>query len=149
MYKRLDTGLFAMSVILIVEDDEQVRVLAESLLRDAGYGVLAATALEGAQALLNSDQLIDLLFVDVNLGGDLEAGLRIAQNARELRPLLPAVYTTGQGVDDGKKALFAEPYLFLPKPYTSEQLISSIAYLLNRNGGSRPPPDLPTLAQSV
>jgi CheY-like chemotaxis protein len=63
-----------MSVILIVEDDEQVRVLAESVLRDAGYEVLAATALEGAQALLNSDQLIDLLFVDVNLGGDLEAG---------------------------------------------------------------------------
>jgi CheY-like chemotaxis protein len=71
-----------MSVILIVEDDEQVRVLAESVLRDAGYGVLAAAALEGAQALLNSNQLIDLLFVDVNLGGDLEAGLRIAQNAR-------------------------------------------------------------------
>src|SRR4029453_16962416 len=135
MYKRLGTGLFAMSVILIVEDDEQVRVLAESLLRDAGYGVLAATALEGAQALLNSDQLIDLLFVDVNGGGDLEAGRRIAQTARERRPFLPVVYTTGQGVDDGKKALFAEPYLFLPKPYTSEQLISSIAYLLNSNGG--------------
>jgi len=149
MYKRLDTGLFAMSVILIVEDDEQVRVLAESLLRDAGYGVLAATALEGAQALLNSDQLIDLLFVDVNLGGDLEAGLRIAQSARERRPLLPVVYTTGQRVDDGKKALFADPYLFLPKPYTSEQLISSMAYLLNRNGGSRPLPDLPSLAQSI
>jgi DNA-binding NtrC family response regulator len=149
MYKGLARGFFAMSVILIVEDDEQVRVLAESVLRDASYGVLAATALEGAQALLNSNQLIDLLFVDVNLGGDLEAGLRIAQNAREVRPFLPIVYTTGQGVDDGKKALFAEPYLFLPKPYTSEQLISSIAYLLNRNGGSRPPPDLPTLAQSV
>jgi DNA-binding NtrC family response regulator len=149
MYKRLATGFFAMSVILIVEDDEQVRVLAQSVLRDAGYGVLAATALEGAQALLNSDQLIDLLFVDVNLGGDLEAGLRIAQNARERQPFLPIVYTTGQGVDDGKKALFAEPYLFLPKPYTSEQLISSIAYLLNRNGASRPSPDLPTLAQSV
>ena len=59
-----------MSVILIIEDDEQVRVLAESVLRDAGYEVLAATAHEGAQALLNSDQSIDLLFVDVNLGGD-------------------------------------------------------------------------------
>ena len=33
-----------MSVILIIEDDEQVRVLAESVLRDAGYEVLAATA---------------------------------------------------------------------------------------------------------
>jgi DNA-binding NtrC family response regulator len=99
--------------------------------------------------ILNSDQLIDLLFVDVNLGGDLEAGLRIAQNARDRRPLMPVVYTSGQGVDDGKKALFAEPYLFLPKPYTSEQLISSVAYLLNRNGASRPSPDLPSLAQSV
>jgi DNA-binding NtrC family response regulator len=138
-----------MSVILIVEDDEQVRVLAESVLRDAGYEVLAATAVEGAQALLNSDQSIDLLFVDVNLGGDLEAGLRIAHSARERRPLLPVVYTTGQRVDDGKKALFADPYLFLPKPYTSEQLISSMAYLLNRNGGSRPLPDLPSLAQSI
>jgi len=120
---------------------EQVRVLAESVLRDAGYEVLAATAVEGAQALLNSDQSIDLLFVDVNLGGDLEAGLRIAQSARERRPLLPVVYTTGQRVDDGKKALFADPYLFLPKPYTSEQLISSMAYLLT--GIPRMTADLP------
>jgi hypothetical protein len=67
----------------------------------------------------------------------------------ERRPLLPVVYTTGQGVDDGKKALFADPYLFLPKPYTSEQLISSIAYLLNKNGGSSPLPDLPSLVQSI
>jgi DNA-binding NtrC family response regulator len=138
-----------MSVILIIEDDEQVRVLAESVLRDAGYEVLAATAQEGAQALLNSDQSIDLVFVDVNLGGDLEAGLRIAQSARERRASLPVVYTTGQGVDDGKRALFADPYLFLPKPYTSEQLINSIAYLLKKNDGSRPPPDLPSLVQSA
>src|SRR5260370_24018295 len=94
-----------MSVILIVEDEEQVRVLAESVLRDAGYEVLAATALEGAQALLNSDQLIDLLFVDVNLGGDLEAGLRIAQNARERRAPLPVRLTTGQSKEDGQKGL--------------------------------------------
>jgi hypothetical protein len=50
-------------------------------------------------------------------------------------------------MDDGKKALFADPYLFLPKPYTSEQLISSIAYLLKKNDGS--PPDLLSLAQSA
>src|SRR5262249_56400543 len=105
-----------MSVILVVEDDEQVRVLVESMLRDAGYDALAATALEGAQALLNSDQSIDLLFVDVHLGGDLEAGLRIAPNAPERRPILPVVYTTGQRVDDGKKGLFSEPYPFSPEP---------------------------------
>jgi hypothetical protein len=52
-------------------------------------------------------------------------------------------------VDDGKKALFADPYLFLPKPYTSEQLISSVTYLVNKNGGSGPPPGLPSLTQST
>src|SRR2546423_14644120 len=84
-----------VSVILVVEDDEQVRVLVESMLRDAGYEVLAATALEGAQALLNSDQSIDLLFVDVHLGGDLEAGLRIGQSARERRARFPRGSTPG------------------------------------------------------
>jgi len=62
-----------MSVILIIEDDEQVRVLA-SLLRDAGYDVLARQR-RRAQALLNLDQSIDLLFVTSiwgRFGGGLE-----------------------------------------------------------------------------
>src|SRR5258707_2785316 len=110
-----------MSVILIVEDEEQVRVLAESVLRDAGYEVLAATALEGAQALLNSDQLIDLLFVDVNLGGDLEAGLRIAQSARERRPLFPVVHTTGPRRGECQKGPLSEPQPLLSETYASKQ----------------------------
>jgi two-component system, cell cycle sensor histidine kinase and response regulator CckA len=123
-----------MAVVLVVEDDEQVRVLAESALQDAGHTVMAATGVDGAQALLDKSEPIDVLFIDLALGGDLEAGLRVAQQARAKRPNLSALYTTGAGVNDGMKALFVEPYLFLPKPYTIEQLTKSVAYLLMRAG---------------
>jgi DNA-binding NtrC family response regulator len=120
-----------MALVLIVEDDEQVRVLAESVLQDAGHTVLAATGVEGAQALLDAHQQIDVLFIDVSLGGDIEAGLRVAQQARSAMPKLSVLYTTGGGVNDGMKAMFTDPYLFLPKPYTLEQLTQSVAVLVS------------------
>ena len=46
-----------MALILIVEDDEQVRVLAESVLQDAGHTVIAATGADGALALLEHDPI--------------------------------------------------------------------------------------------
>src|SRR3954463_12898143 len=119
-----------MAVVLIVEDDEQVRVMGESVLQEAGHTVISATGADGAAALLQHDQKIDVLFIDLNLGNDMEAGLKVAQDAKETRPQLAVVYTTGAGVNAGMKALFVEPFLFLPKPYTFEQLTKSVAFLL-------------------
>jgi hypothetical protein len=42
-------------------------------------------------------------------------------------------------LNDGMKALFVDPYLFLPKPYTAEQLTESVKYLFVR---TRPHPPL-------
>jgi two-component system cell cycle sensor histidine kinase/response regulator CckA len=132
----------------MVEDDEQVRVLAESVLQEAGHTVFAATGSDGAIALLQSDKLIDVLFIDLTLGGDPEAGLRVAQEAKSARPKLSVVYTTGAGVNEGMKALFVEPFLFLPKPYTFEQLTKSVAFLL-LNVGPRPRLDARLAVRSV
>jgi DNA-binding NtrC family response regulator len=128
-----------MAVVLVVEDDEQVRVLAESVLQEAGHTVIAATGVDGAQALLDTEQSIDVLFIDLALGGDLEAGLRVAQEARVARPRLSVIYTSGAGVNAGMKAMFSEPCLFLAKPYNVEQLTKSVAYLL---GKANPRPKL-------
>ena len=119
-----------MAEVLIVEDNEQVRVMAESVLQEAGHTVVAATGVDGARALLNTDRHFDVLFIDLNLGHDLEAGLRVAKDAQERRPKLSYLYTTGAGVNEGMKALFIEPFLFLPKPYTMEQLTKSVGFLL-------------------
>ncbi|MEA2974971.1 MAG: hypothetical protein QOF19_491 [Alphaproteobacteria bacterium] len=132
-----------MSVILVVEDDEQVRVLAESVLQEAGHKVISATGADGAAALLATDQQVDVLFIDLKLGSDLEAGLKVAQDAKITRSKLSVLYTTGAGVNEGMKALFVEPFLFLPKPYTFEQLTKSVAFLL-LNASPRPRPPLPS-----
>jgi DNA-binding NtrC family response regulator len=131
-----------MSVVLVVEDDEQVRVLGESVLQQAGHTVIAAAGVDGATALLETDQPVDILFIDLNLGNDIEAGLRVAHTAKATRPELSVLYTTGAGINAGMKALFVEPFLFLPKPYTFEQLTKSVAFLL-LNTKPRPKLKLP------
>jgi PleD family two-component response regulator len=51
-----------MSVILIVEDEEQVRVLAESFLQTEGNKTLSAATIEQALALIEGEEPVDLLF---------------------------------------------------------------------------------------
>ena len=70
-----------VAVILLVEDEDQVRVLAESFLQTAGHTTLSAGSIEQALALLSSPEPIDLLFIDLNLKGESEAGLSLAGRA--------------------------------------------------------------------
>jgi DNA-binding NtrC family response regulator len=115
-----------MAVVLVVEDEEQVRVLAESILQEAAHTTLSASGVEAAQAILDSDEPIDILFTDLGLGNDLEGGLKVGRHAADKRPRIRIIYTTGQGVTDGMRALFAEGSALLPKPYTADQLTTAI-----------------------
>lgn len=119
-----------MAVVLIVEDDEQVRMLAESVLQEAGHQTSSASTTAEAKAVLESDEKIDLLFVDLSLLEHQEEGLEIAEAAAKLRPGLPVIYTTGRGITDGMLALFVQPNVFLAKPYNGEQLLTAVANLL-------------------
>jgi DNA-binding NtrC family response regulator len=87
-----------VAVILLVEDEDQVRVLAESFLQTVGHSTRSAGSIEQTLALLASAEPIDLLFVDLNLKGESEAGLLLAAKAVEMRPELKVLYTSGQAV---------------------------------------------------
>src|SRR5260370_1058146 len=78
--------------------------------------------MEETLALLDGPAEIDLLFVDIGLYDNRHVGLDLAKQAVERKPELRVLYTTGQGVTDGMKALFVENSALLPKPYTVEQL---------------------------
>jgi two-component system, cell cycle sensor histidine kinase and response regulator CckA len=115
-----------MAVILIVEDEEQVRVLAESFLQAEGNQTLSAATVEQALALIEGEEPVDLLFVDLKIQDDAEGGLKLAQKAVVARPSLKVLYTSGQALTDGMAALFVEKSAFLPKPYTIEQLATTL-----------------------
>ena len=116
-----------MAAILVVEDEAQVLLLAESYLEEHGHKTLSAATVTQATAIIEDDQPLDLLFTDIGLGDDLQAGLELARAAVERRPGLKVLYATGQTVTDGMKALFVEGSTVLAKPYTVEELLTSLS----------------------
>jgi DNA-binding NtrC family response regulator len=116
-----------MALILIVEDEAQVRVLSESYLQEQGQQTLSAASPEEALAVLDDSNEVECLFTDIELRGDLQAGLDLAQAALKKRPGLRVLYTSCHAVTDGMKALFVENSAFLPKPYTIDQLQTILA----------------------
>jgi DNA-binding NtrC family response regulator len=117
-----------MGMILIVEDETQVRVLSESYLQEQGHQTLsAATPAEALAVLGDTDDKVDLLFTDIDLQGDLQGGLNLAQRAVAQHPELRVLYTSCHAITDGMKALFVEGASFLPKPSTIDQLQAVLA----------------------
>jgi PAS domain S-box-containing protein len=80
--------------ILVCEDDEGVRAYSVEVLRELGYRVIEAGDGQSALRLLEGDERIDLLFTDVVLPGGM-TGAVLADRAREIRPGLRVLYTTG------------------------------------------------------
>jgi CheY-like chemotaxis protein len=80
-----------MATVLIVEDEDQVRVLAESYLREQGHQTVSAATAEEALAVFEVVARIDVLFIDVILRGEIHAGLEVAKRARERQPDLPVL----------------------------------------------------------
>ena len=124
--KGMQFGGYAVAIVLIVEDEDQVRVLAESFLQGEGHTTLSAATVDQAVALLETDDPIDVLFADVTIQDDPEAGLALASKAVERRPELKVLYTSDQGVTVGLQALFVKYSAFLPKPYTVDQLTGTL-----------------------
>ena len=84
----------AGEVLLLVEDEAEVRTVAAEHLRDMGYRVLEAEDGPGALRLLREAPRVDLLVSDVGLPGGLN-GRQVADAARERRPGLPVLFITG------------------------------------------------------
>lgn len=122
-----------MADMLLVEDEDQVRVLAESYLEEHGHTVLTAASTGGALAILQSDQPIDLLFTDLGLKTEIDGGIELARRAVELRPDLKVLYTTGRPVTDGMRTRFVAGSKLLAKPYTVDQLSHALSVYFGIN----------------
>lgn len=119
-----------MAVILIVEDEVFTREIAEMMIQDWGHQTLTACDVDEALACVNSPQRIDALFTDIYLKREVHGGCDLARRARQLRPELRVLYTTGNAVTEDMKAMFVDHRNFLRKPYTQLQLQASVEHML-------------------
>jgi CheY-like chemotaxis protein len=120
--------------VLVVEDNELVRVYAEQQLAALGYRVTVAAS--GAEALevLRGPQPVDLLFTDVVMPG--MSGPQLAAKARALRPGLPVLYASGYTQNAIVHHGRLDPGLHLvQKPYRRAELARRIRSALAAGEG--------------
>jgi signal transduction histidine kinase/FixJ family two-component response regulator len=114
--------------ILVVEDDATVLALTVDMLAGLGYSVTTATNAAEALDILHSGAEIDLLFTDVVMPGGV-SGVSLARTARELRPDLRVLLTSGF-VGEGAVIENAE-FPLLDKPYETALLAAKLRKLLD------------------
>ena len=111
------------SVVLVVEDDDLVRLYAAEMLEDAGFAVVEARNADAAWDILEDRSDIGVLFTDIDMPGSM-CGLILAERVHRNWPDVRLVLTSGRQrfgdediPDDGR---------FLPKPYGAEQVVQAI-----------------------
>jgi len=115
--------------VLLVEDDPTVLALTLDVLTGLGYEVTTATNAAEALEVLHSDAAVDLLFTDVVMPGGV-SGVSLARTARELRPGLRVLLTSGF-VGDGQ-VIEGREFPLLDKPYETPVMASMLRKLLDR-----------------
>lgn len=117
--------------ILLVEDDDSVRLINQEVLRELGYQVTVAVDGEEALRCLNSLGQVDLLVTDVGLPG--MNGRQLAEVVQQVQPRLPVLFLTGYAEGAMDQADFLGPDMqLLTKPFTLDMLAGRVADMLAR-----------------
>lgn len=111
--------------ILLVEDEDVVRAVAERALVRAGYTVI--TACDGAEGLARFEEQpdIDLVVSDVMMP-ELD-GPGMAAGIRERRDDVPVLFMSGYAEEQLRNSITMPNVGFIPKPFSVAQLIDAVA----------------------
>jgi len=116
------------STLLIVEDEEEMRILLEEELREAAYDVL--TAAGGDEALERIGRSpVDAVITDLVMPG--MQGNELLKEVRALERDIPVVIMTAFGsIESAVEAVKAGAYHYLVKPFPIEQLLVTVGNAL-------------------
>jgi DNA-binding response OmpR family regulator len=125
---RAQTG----ETVLVIEDEDAVRMLVIEVLQELGYTVVEAIDSKTALPIFESDQRIDLLVTDVGLPG--LNGRQLAEIARQQRPGLRVLFMTGYTQAAAMRGGFLETGMeMITKPFTVDALATRVREMLCRD----------------
>jgi nitrogen-specific signal transduction histidine kinase/CheY-like chemotaxis protein len=120
-------------VVLVVEDEPDVRRMAERILGKGGYTVIGTT--RGAEAIelcRDARQRIDLLLTDVIMSEML--GTELVERVREIQPPMRVIYMSGYSHEVLAPQALTEngAGAFIEKPFSARQLLELVREVLDR-----------------
>ena len=118
--------------ILLVEDDEDVRVTTAEMLSELGYTVLRAKDADSALVVIESGAEIDLLFTDIVMPGALRAP-ELAHKAEQKIPGIAVLFTTGYAENAALRGgQLGSGLNLIAKPYARDQLGRKLRQILSK-----------------
>jgi len=117
--------------VLIIEDEQSLRMLVRTHLERAGYGVIEASSGQDALDRVRTEEgPIDIVLTDVRMPG--MGGFEFAEAFAQLRPGVPVIFMSGyvEATPGGGNSLSEDAY-FLPKPFTSTDLLTKLREVLD------------------
>ncbi|HEX7871804.1 MAG TPA: MHYT domain-containing protein [Sphingobium sp.] len=117
------SGLLEPGTVLLVDDEDQVRLATADMLHELGYVVVEACCAEEALDVVGSGRAFDLLLTDHLMPG--MTGTELAQQMRSARPDLPVLVISGYAEARGVEVDIPR----LAKPFRRDELAASLAKL--------------------
>jgi two-component system cell cycle sensor histidine kinase/response regulator CckA len=117
--------------ILLVEDEDAVRLFGTRALREKGYEVTEADSSERALEILeNSPHPFDLLITDVVMPQ--MNGPQLVNHIRPAHPSLQVIFISGYAEDTFRQQLVSDSHIhFLPKPFNLKELALKVKQVLS------------------
>jgi signal transduction histidine kinase/CheY-like chemotaxis protein len=122
---RARTVARSSGLVLLVEDDAEVRKVIRRQLADIGHVVVEASTGEEALQIVESVPELSALVSDIVMPGSMD-GRQLARLVREKRPELRIVLITGYAEGLESRSGADQQFIILRKPCTKEELGSAI-----------------------
>ena len=132
--RQRSSDLWGTGTILLVEDEDMVRAVAERALARQGYTVLAAENGEAALELLAGVDRPTLVISDVMM--PVMDGPTLAQALRQLHPGIPILFMSGYAEEQLRRSIDLDNVSFLPKPFSVQQLAEATRDVLLAQQGT-------------
>jgi two-component system cell cycle sensor histidine kinase/response regulator CckA len=112
--------------VLLVEDEDAVRLFGARALRNKGYKVLEARSGEAALEIMASHKdPVDLIITDVVMPR--MDGPTLIKEVRQKQPSLKVIFISGYAEDNFRRRLDMDSDIhFLPKPFSLKQLAGKV-----------------------
>ena len=123
--------LTGIGTVMLVEDEDPVRIFGARALRNKGYKVLEAKSGESALDLIRAaGEKIDLLITDVVMPR--MDGPALVREVREMHPDMKVIFISGYTEDSFRQRLDSDSEIhFLPKPFSLKQLAGKVKEVIS------------------
>jgi len=119
--------------VLVVEDQDLVRMILAEVLDDEGFRVVEASTGDEAVTLIGGPNEFHAVVADIHMPGERD-GIAVGRHPRRRHPAIPVIYTTGRPDAVSGAGPLGHRDVLVRKPYAPSQVVVALRRFLPTTG---------------